>query len=64
MDDAKTIDHEEDLRFDSEMHCKWCGESLQKPKGGPNQNGLHAECGEELNKEMDEAWGPMNHVRG
>lgn len=43
-------------------NCPYCEDSLSVIKGGPQVNGLHGKCAEEVNEEMNEAFGPIDLV--
>ena len=42
--------------------CPYCDESLSIVKGGSQVNGLHGQCAEEVNEEMEAAYGPVELV--
>jgi hypothetical protein len=60
-----TVQQTEKLReFDPHLEhvtpdCHYCDEPLSVVKGGPQVNGLHADCAEQVSKEMNDAWGPV-----
>lgn len=42
--------------------CHYCEEPLSVIKGGPQVNGLHGECAELVQQEMEETQGPTNLI--
>lgn len=43
-------------------NCLYCNEPLSVMKGGPQVNGLHGKCAEDVSEEMDAAYGPIDLV--
>lgn len=42
--------------------CPYCDEPLSVIKGGPQVNGLHGKCAEDVNEEMNAAYGPIDLI--